>query len=989
MHMRPASAYLARDMSEAGPVVERYVSSDRMRPRTAGASASTPTLRMVADGVEQPTLLNTHQLTRLLQTPKRRRTDGRRARPRTAPVNNGLGRAKRGPFRPTLTHVDLLRPSLQPASHGGPPLTPSEKASRFIQSASRRRNNELSPFPQPDTEMPSPKHGERLNEMERKVSELSLRLLRSERKNKEYCVQINQLSLEVSRLSGYKASVVRYHGEKGAALIEAKALKTNKTPVAEQPVDVGDEAKECVVPDEEEWGAEGDGGSQLGDGDSLARLDPLPGSRSAVFEEPSSLLHPKQQVAVHGLAGTAMLAKSHPLHPRNTMATLKRLRRLEEENREMRQLNKQLEIDFESAQKLCRKLQSQVASEHKTNRSIRDASEAVQRYEEAQQRREYNGSSAYIRVGNDDHSLKKGIDAIARLNIQKTDEIAALEHVVSTLQQQVKDQTGVIRMFEAEQRKKQAELERAQEEAKKAKKSAMGDMGVEVEDSASLSQQSSITINLDDEDAEDAEPSKKKRKGRRFSSDQKNRNHRALDKEMQLKLFEKILYAEFATLPDEEHKKVYKTCMSLRHILNATHIITRSMDVSVGAHSVIPKIIDALDCNRASIFMLDEEHDQLVAEVERGLFIRIPTDAGIAGTCFQNDEVIVVNDTYADERFSKKADKKTGYQTKSLLTVPAHDAGGKVVGVVQALNKNGNRDFTLMDEVFLEMISDAIGLMLGHAHRTEHYKTKFDSQKRLLRALPKVWDRFLQEGPLQLLERIEGMVCRLVSAARCVLFVLDRSKDDPAQHTMFCSSTNHFLVDHVGWRRRKTDSSQKGSTKRTRLVFPLTPASDSIVYRVATSGQAVQCPCAYNNEWFNMNVDLDTKLPLLCTPVVARLRNGKEQVVAVLYVVMPGLPVQKNTKKLLDTIALQIPTLVKGVDKLCGLNGLCVEERSHEANMAAAKIQQYMRGYLIRKQKRDGRLDLRARACRAAMGEAVAAATREGQEGEMVANSNH
>ena len=134
---------------------------------------------------------------------------------------------------------------------------------------------------------------------------------------------------------------------------------------------------------------------------------------------------------------------------------------------------------------------------------------------------------------------------------------------------------------------------------------------------------------------------KRKSKGAR-SSDQKNRAHGALNKDMQLKLFEKLLYAEFATLPKEEHQKVYQVCMALRHVLSGSHIITQSMNMGHGIPMIVNKIKDALDCNRASVFILDEEKDQLYAEVERGLVIRIPKHAGIAGSSLKNDEVIVV-----------------------------------------------------------------------------------------------------------------------------------------------------------------------------------------------------------------------------------------------------------------------------------------------------------------------------------------------------------
>ena len=48
-----------------------------------------------------------------------------------------------------------------------------------------------------------------------------------------------------------------------------------------------------------------------------------------------------------------------------------------------------------------------------------------------------------------------------------------------------------------------------------------------------------------------------------------------------------------------------------------------------------------------------------------------------------------------DTRFNADIDLKTGYKTRSILSMPIHDLDGKVVGVAQAVNK-----IILKDEAF-------------------------------------------------------------------------------------------------------------------------------------------------------------------------------------------------------------------------------------------------------------------------------------------------
>ena len=96
-----------------------------------------------------------------------------------------------------------------------------------------------------------------------------------------------------------------------------------------------------------------------------------------------------------------------------------------------------------------------------------------------------------------------------------------------------------------------------------------------------------------------------------------------------------------------------------------------------------------LQCDRASIFLLDDRNDELVLHVGKGADareIRIPRTAGIAGECLRLNRTLLINDPYNDPRFNQETDKQTGYRTTSILAVPIMDQGN-TVGVLQAINK--------------------------------------------------------------------------------------------------------------------------------------------------------------------------------------------------------------------------------------------------------------------------------------------------------------
>ena len=90
--------------------------------------------------------------------------------------------------------------------------------------------------------------------------------------------------------------------------------------------------------------------------------------------------------------------------------------------------------------------------------------------------------------------------------------------------------------------------------------------------------------------------------------------------------------------------------------------------------------------------------------------------------------------------------------------------------------------------------------------------------------------------------------------------------------------------------------------------------------------------------------------------MVSKKKSGKEEIVGVIYLVMPALPLQKQTRKLLENISFQIPTILQGADALGTINGMSMELRAKKVKEAASLIQSHMRGYLVRKRKKCNRL---------------------------------
>jgi len=121
----------------------------------------------------------------------------------------------------------------------------------------------------------------------------------------------------------------------------------------------------------------------------------------------------------------------------------------------------------------------------------------------------------------------------------------------------------------------------------------------------------------------------------------------------------------------------------------------------------------------ASIFLLDEDADELVFEAVSGqgeetlVGTRFPSSTGIAGFALVTRQPLVVDDLDADPRFSRDRAQTTGYVPSSIVASPLlHDE--RALGVLSVLDRAADRPFGLAELELLSRFSTqaAIGLDL-------------------------------------------------------------------------------------------------------------------------------------------------------------------------------------------------------------------------------------------------------------------------------------
>lgn len=106
-----------------------------------------------------------------------------------------------------------------------------------------------------------------------------------------------------------------------------------------------------------------------------------------------------------------------------------------------------------------------------------------------------------------------------------------------------------------------------------------------------------------------------------------------------------------------------------------------------------------VNADRASLWYWDKKRKQYWTIAASGSErICVPEGSGIVGATIQNNETIVINRPYEDERFNPQVDRETGYVTKSILCMPVTNAKGAVIGAYQAINKLDQDGESIFDE---------------------------------------------------------------------------------------------------------------------------------------------------------------------------------------------------------------------------------------------------------------------------------------------------
>jgi signal transduction histidine kinase len=136
--------------------------------------------------------------------------------------------------------------------------------------------------------------------------------------------------------------------------------------------------------------------------------------------------------------------------------------------------------------------------------------------------------------------------------------------------------------------------------------------------------------------------------------------------------------------------------------------------------------LDVLRADAGTVFLHDASNDTLVFRYviggagEQLIGKSIPASQGVAGTVFRTQRPVLIGDVQERRDFNNSVDKATGYETKSMMTVPVKRTDGDPIGVMQVLN--ARVPFTQQDLEVLEVLCAQAATGIEHARLAQEAK---------------------------------------------------------------------------------------------------------------------------------------------------------------------------------------------------------------------------------------------------------------------------
>lgn len=179
-------------------------------------------------------------------------------------------------------------------------------------------------------------------------------------------------------------------------------------------------------------------------------------------------------------------------------------------------------------------------------------------------------------------------------------------------------------------------------------------------------------------------------------------------------------------LPEENLRLLLDTIEGINQTTEFKSVLTESMEAA--------RLL--MNSEASSLMILDKDSGDLYISMPTGpvkteiVGKSVPRNRGISGWVAENKRPYLTNDVEQSEHFYR--DLVEGFKTKTMICVPLINRKNEVIGVMQAINRRGNADFTPHDIPVFQALASHITIAIERTRQIDILHSRLQEKDALI-----------------------------------------------------------------------------------------------------------------------------------------------------------------------------------------------------------------------------------------------------------------
>ncbi|MEI7845531.1 MAG: GAF domain-containing protein, partial [Chloroflexota bacterium] len=159
----------------------------------------------------------------------------------------------------------------------------------------------------------------------------------------------------------------------------------------------------------------------------------------------------------------------------------------------------------------------------------------------------------------------------------------------------------------------------------------------------------------------------------------------------------------------------------LSSLNDITRQLTSTLELQPLLKSILESAVKILNTEAGSLFLKDEQTDELIFSVTVGPPVtqdleaqRLPPGSGLVGKAVTKRQPVIVNNVSATTTWNPATDQQTGFITHAILAVPL-EVKGRIIGVIEIINKKDGSRFSTDDQNLLSAFAGQAAVAIDNA----------------------------------------------------------------------------------------------------------------------------------------------------------------------------------------------------------------------------------------------------------------------------------